>query len=190
MNGGAHVSGATSARKRFIGVRQRPSGRWVAEIKDNIQQIRVWLGTFDTAEKAARAYNEAACLLRGSNTRTDFWLCNPSNKSLALALKNISLLLQRLKERNGDNFKNDGNSYISDCSATSEFCQRNTILDDVEAPNVEGNKEIDLGMNDLLFVDNAISSMEYSPFDIAEEITKENYNDDPFMFIEAIKRMK
>ncbi|CAI0396464.1 unnamed protein product [Linum tenue] len=60
-------------RKRFVGVRQRPSGRWVAEIKDTIQKIRVWLGTFDTAEEAARAYDEAACLLRGANTRTNFW---------------------------------------------------------------------------------------------------------------------
>ncbi|CAN0878547.1 Ethylene-responsive transcription factor ERN1 [Linum grandiflorum] len=62
-----------SRKKRFVGVRQRPSGRWVAEIKDTVQKIRVWLGTFDTAEEAARAYDEAACLLRGSNTRTNFW---------------------------------------------------------------------------------------------------------------------
>ncbi|MCO5603780.1 hypothetical protein L7F22_057932 [Adiantum nelumboides] len=59
-------------RKKFLGVRQRPSGRWVAEIKDTTQKIRMWLGTFDTAEEAARAYDEAACLLRGSNTRTNF----------------------------------------------------------------------------------------------------------------------
>ncbi|KAF7047889.1 hypothetical protein CFC21_056745 [Triticum aestivum] len=67
------VAAAQRARKRFVGVRQRPSGRWVAEIKDTIQKIRVWLGTFDTVEEAARAYDEAACLLRGSNTRTNFW---------------------------------------------------------------------------------------------------------------------
>ncbi|KAF4397197.1 hypothetical protein G4B88_009043 [Cannabis sativa] len=58
--------------KKFVGVRQRPSGRWVAEIKDTIQKIRMWLGTYETAEEAARAYDEAACLLRGSNTRTNF----------------------------------------------------------------------------------------------------------------------
>ncbi|KAK0601338.1 hypothetical protein LWI29_023286 [Acer saccharum] len=57
---------------KYVGVRQRPSGRWVAEIKDTTQKIRVWLGTFETAEEAARAYDEAACLLRGSNTRTNF----------------------------------------------------------------------------------------------------------------------
>lgn len=57
---------------KYVGVRQRPSGRWVAEIKDTTQKIRMWLGTFETAEEAARAYDEAACLLRGSNTRTNF----------------------------------------------------------------------------------------------------------------------
>ncbi|KAK8959025.1 Ethylene-responsive transcription factor RAP2-11 [Platanthera guangdongensis] len=60
-------------RKRYMGVRQSPSGRWVAEIKATAQKIRLWLGTFDTAEEAARAYDEAACLLRGANTRTNFW---------------------------------------------------------------------------------------------------------------------
>ncbi|KAI5321066.1 hypothetical protein L3X38_030136 [Prunus dulcis] len=57
---------------KFVGVRQRPSGKWVAEIKDTTKNIRMWLGTFETAEEAARAYDEAAYLLRGSNTRTNF----------------------------------------------------------------------------------------------------------------------
>ncbi|KAI3914750.1 hypothetical protein MKW98_001986 [Papaver atlanticum] len=90
-------------RKRFVGVRQRPSGRWVAEIKDTIQKIRVWLGTFDTAEEAARAYDEAACLLRGANTRTNFWP-PPQNSSPsstpALPTKISNLLMMRLKARN------------------------------------------------------------------------------------------
>ncbi|KAK6913297.1 AP2/ERF domain [Dillenia turbinata] len=104
----AALGGARRARKRFVGVRQRPSGRWVAEIKDTIQKIRVWLGTFDTAEEAARAYDEAACLLRGANTRTNFWPCDSSSNTPALPSKITNLLLHRLKARN--------NSFVSPSS--------------------------------------------------------------------------
>lgn len=98
----AELCGASrGARKRYVGVRQRPSGRWVAEIKDTIQKIRLWLGTYDTAEEAARAYDEAACLLRGANTRTNFWPCSPSSHSRpALPSRITNLLLLRLKARN------------------------------------------------------------------------------------------
>ncbi|CAJ2637351.1 unnamed protein product [Trifolium pratense] len=82
-------------KNKFVGVRQRSSGRYVAEIKDTTQNIRMWLGTFETAEEAAKAYDEAATLLRGSNTRTNF-VTNVSYDS-PLASRIQSLLNNRGK---------------------------------------------------------------------------------------------
>ncbi|EAZ09802.1 hypothetical protein OsI_32089 [Oryza sativa Indica Group] len=69
---GGVVAAKARRGRRFVGVRQRPSGRWVAEIKDSAQRVRLWLGTFDTAEEAARSYDEAARVLRGEHARTNF----------------------------------------------------------------------------------------------------------------------
>ncbi|CAJ1948014.1 unnamed protein product [Sphenostylis stenocarpa] len=70
--GGKKKGRNNKSKNKYVGVRQRASGKWVAEIKETTQKIRMWLGTYETAEEAARAYDEAACLLRGSNTRTNF----------------------------------------------------------------------------------------------------------------------
>ncbi|XP_045805923.1 ethylene-responsive transcription factor ERF017-like [Trifolium pratense] len=140
--------------KKYKGVRLRKWGKWVCEIRLPNSRERIWLGSYDSAEKAARAFDAALYCLRGPNAAFNF-PDTPFNLDINVASNN-SLTHQEIREiaanfanknlpividnnNNNVNINNNGNGNVGNGNVDESNIVKEISGSSSSTMNVNGN---------------------------------------------------